>query len=78
MAIPNIYSYYIYGLTTERLRVNLETTMVQLSINYEKATVIRITDGNNGVHHFYDYVYGVLRHNTYVNFFLAPTVHVYL
>ena len=54
---------YVYGLTTEQLLVNLETTTVQLRMNYEKTG--HITDGNNGVlHHFYDYVYGVIRYAT--------------
>ena len=41
MAIPNISSVATtYGLTTEQLRLNLETTTVQLRMNYEKTTVV--------------------------------------
>ena len=65
MAIPNLYSYYIYGLTSEQLRVNLETTTVQLRMNYEKTTVVLQMVTTYGVlHHFYDYFYGILRRTT--------------
>ena len=63
-----MYSYYIYGLTTEQLRINLKTTTVQLRMNYEK-NYGHITVGNYGVlHHFYDYIYGVIRRATFTFF----------
>ena len=35
-----IYIATIYSLTTEQLRINLETTTVQLRMNYENTMVV--------------------------------------
>ena len=67
MAIPNIYiaTIYTYGLTIRnnymrKLRNDYSPTTHELRKYYG-----RITDGNNGVlHYFYNYVYGVIRYAT--------------
>ena len=73
MEYTYIATTYIYGLTTEQLRVNLERTTVQLSTHELRKNYGHITDGNCGVlHHFYDYVYGVIRRATLTFFWPLP------
>ena len=49
-----------YETTTRKLRNDYGATTHELRKDYG-----HITDGNNGVlHHFYDYVYGVIRYAT--------------
>ena len=55
-----ICSCYIYGLTTRKLRNDYCPSTHELQKDYG-----HITDGNYSVlHHFYDYVYGVIRRAT--------------
>ena len=57
-----------YGTTTRKLRKDYGPTTHELRKNYG-----HITDGNCGVlHHFYDYVYGVIRRATLTFFWPLP------